>query len=128
MDAERAIRRTLARYCQRCDDGDFEAFGELFERDATFTVMGQDHFGRDSIQAFMEAVQPPEARGKHLLGQSDIELDEEAGLADVVTDYIFVSKELTITSAGRYHDTLRRSPDGDWRFTAREIKFLVEPS
>ena len=47
----RASARTLARYCQRCDDGDFDALGELFERDATFTVMGQDHFGRDSIRA-----------------------------------------------------------------------------
>ena len=126
MDAERAIRRTLARYCQRCDDGDFDGFEELFERDATFTVMGQDHFGRDSIRAFMEAAQPPDKRGKHLIWQSDIELDEQAGLADVVTDYVFVSKQLTITSAGRYHDTLRRGPDGDWRFTSREIRFLVE--
>ena len=123
MDAHEAIRKTLARYCQRCDDGDWDAFEELFERNATFSVMGRDHFGRDSIRAFMEASQPAELRGKHMLGQSDIELDEERGLADVVTDFIFVAKDLTLTAAGRYHDTLRRGPDGDWRFTLREIRF-----
>ena len=124
MDADTAIRRTLARYCQRCDDADWDGFEELFERNATFTVMDRDHFGRDSIRAFLEASMPPETRGKHMIGQSDIEVDEESGLATAVTDFVFVDKSLQITAAGRYHDTLRRGPDGDWHFTSREIKFL----
>ena len=126
MDAHTAIRATLARSCQRCDDGDWDAFEELFERNATFTVMGRDHFGRDSIRAFMEANQGPELRGKHMIGQADIEVDDESGLATAVTDFLFVDKALTITAAGRYHDTLRRGPDGDWHFTSREIRFLVD--
>ena len=125
MEARDSIARTLARYCQRCDDGDFEAFAELFERDATFTVMGQDHFGRDSIKAFMTKAQPPEARGKHFLGQSEINADGDDATA--VTDYTFIAKRdgaYVITSAGRYHDTLRREQDGEWRFASREIVFL----
>ena len=125
MDAEHAIRRTLARYCQRCDDGNWDGFADVFERDAAFTVMGQDHVGRDSIRAFMEASLPPERRGKHFIGQSDIEVDEERGLADAVTDFVFIDKQLRITTAGRYHDTLRRGPDGDWRFTSHEIRFFA---
>ena len=120
--AESAIRRTLARYCQRCDDGDFVAFGELFEPDATFSVLGNTHEGRDAIRDFIEAAQPPAARGKHVIAQSDIDVDGTD--ATVVTDYIFVSKAKEITSAGRYHDRLRRGDDGEWRFVSREIRLL----
>ena len=122
--AESAIRRTLARYCQRCDDGDFVAFADLFEPDATFSVLGNTHEGRESIRAFMETVQPPEARGKHVIAQSDIDVDVDASEATAVTDYIFVSKAKEITSAGRYHDRFRRGDDGEWRFVSREIRFL----
>jgi uncharacterized protein (TIGR02246 family) len=123
--AEAGIRRTLARYCHRCDDGDFDAFAELFRADARFVVLGQEHVGPDAIKAFMEQAQPPEARGKHFLGQSDIAVDGER--ADVVTDYTFIAKRdggYAITSAGRYHDTLVRDDDGEWRFAARRIVFL----
>ena len=120
--AESAIRRTLARYCQRCDDGDFVAFGELFESDATFSVLGNTHEGRDAIRDFIEAAQPPPARGKHVIAQSDIDVDGTDATA--VTDYIFVSKAKEITSAGRYHDRLRRGDDGEWRVVSREIRLL----
>lgn len=126
-DARTAIARTLARYCQRCDDGDFEAFAELFERSAVLTALGQTHHGRDAIRAFIEASQGPDARGKHLLGQSDVEVDEETGRATALTDYVFIDENHRITAAGRYHDALRRGPDGEWRFTSREIRLLREP-
>ena len=121
-EAESAIRRTLARYCQRCDDGDFAAWEQLFELDATFAVLGETHEGRAAIRAFIEAAQPPPARGKHVIAQSDI--DVTGGEATAVTDYVFVSRAKEITSAGRYHDRLRQSDDGEWRFVSREIRFL----
>lgn len=124
MDPQTAVARTLARYCQLCDDGDFEPWAELFEIHAVMTVLGTEHHGRDAIRAFIESAQGPSARGKHFLGQSVIDVDEELGLATAVTDYVFVDKAYAITSAGRYHDTLRRGPDGEWRFTSREVRFL----
>ncbi len=118
----------LARYCQRCDDGDFEAFAELFSTDATFTVMGRTQVGREAIRAFMEAAMPPERRGKHALHQSDVEVDAAGDAAVATTDFTFVAKVegggYAITSAGRYHDTLGRGDDGQWRLTSREISFL----
>lgn len=117
-----AIARTLARYCHLCDDGEFEAFAELFDADAVFTVRGREYRGREAIRAFMEAAQGPDARGKHVLGQSVVDVDGDAACA--VTDYLFVTKALAVSSAGRYHDTLRRGDDGIWRFTSREIRFL----
>lgn len=123
--AEAGIRRTLARYCQLCDDGDFDAFAHLFRPDATFSVLGTDHLGQDAIKAFMTKAQPPEARGKHFLGQSTLDVDGDT--ATGVTDYTFVVKRdgtYAITSAGRYHDTLVRGDDGEWRFASRGIVFL----
>jgi uncharacterized protein (TIGR02246 family) len=124
LAAESGIRRTLARYCQRCDDGDFAAWAQLFEADATFSVLGETHEGRDTIRAFIEAAQPEEARGKHVIAQSDIDVYESGDEATAVTDYVFVSRALRITSAGRYHDRLRLGDDGEWRFVSREIRFL----
>jgi uncharacterized protein (TIGR02246 family) len=127
--AEAGIRRTLARYCQRCDDGDFEAFAELFAADATFTVhgFGEPHVGRDAIKGFMAASMPPEKRGKHLIAQSDIDVDGVAGTATAVTDYTFVAGanfDYAVTSAGRYYDRMVKGDDDVWRFAAREIRFL----
>src|SRR5262245_8348628 len=89
---ETGIRLTLARYCQRCDDGDFAAWAQLFEEESTFSVMGRTHTGRDDIRAFIEAAQPEEARGKHVLAQSDIDVHANGEEAAVVTDFIFVSR------------------------------------
>lgn len=118
------IRALLVRYCQLCDDGDFEAFAALFDDDATFTVLGETHHGRDQIQAFMAAAQPPEARGKHLISQPLIVLDGDT--ATTATDYAFIGRArggLAVTSSGRYVDRLVRR-DGRWLFAARQIVFL----
>lgn len=118
----------MAEYCQLCDDGRFDEWAELFVLDATFTVLGNTHEGREAIKAFIEQAQPPEQRGKHFLGQSVVDLDAAAGTAHGVTDYTFVTRRpegaFAITSAGRYHDEFVRGDDGRWRFTAREIRFL----
>ncbi len=117
----------LARYCQRCDDGDWEAFAELFAADARFVVMGRTSEGRAAIRAFLEGSMPPERRGKHLIAQSDVEVDASGDTAFAVTDFTFVAKVdggYAITSAGRYHDDLRRDAGGEWRFARREIRFL----
>lgn len=118
--AESAIRRTLARYCQWCDDGDFDAWAQLFESDATLSLRGRTHEGRDTIRAVVEGAQSPDARGKHVLAQSEI--DVEGAEATAVTDFLLVKAD-AISSAGRYHDRMRRGEDGEWRFVSREIRF-----
>lgn len=121
---EEAIRRTLALYCQFCDDGRFEEWGELFVDDARYRVMGRTHEGRAAIRAFIEKGQPPEKRGKHVCANPFIEVDGDT--AQARTDYVFVARGedgLTITSAGRYHDRFVR--DGHrWRFAERRVVFM----
>jgi uncharacterized protein (TIGR02246 family) len=129
LEDQAAIRRLITLYNMLCDDGRFDEWAELFTKDATFTVMGGTHTGRAELKAFMEASQPPEARGKHAtVGGSEIVVEGDAARA--WTDYIFVGKvgdkgRLGVTSAGRYHDHLRRE-DGVWRIASRTIVFLGE--
>lgn len=123
---EDGVRRTLAEYCQLCDDGRFDEWAELFTADARFAVMGRVHVGRDAVKAFIEAGQPPERRGKHLCANPVIEIDEGGRRARAVTDYVFIGRvdgAFAITSVGRYHDTLVEE-GGRWRFETREIVFM----
>jgi 3-phenylpropionate/cinnamic acid dioxygenase small subunit len=122
------LGRTLALYCQLCDDGRFDEWIELFTEDARFTVLGETHVGHDDIKAWISEMQAPQYRGKHILGQSVFDLEPSGDTASGTTDYTFVSGTpeggYVVTSAGRYYDTFVRSGDGSWRFVTREIRFL----
>ena len=126
MSEEDGIRRTLAQYCQYCDDGRFDDLADLFAKDAVYRVMDQTHEGREQIKAFMAKAQPPERRGKHVCGGSLIEIDVSGEQARAFTDYVFVApadEGLNVTSVGRYHD--RFVKDGDrWLFAERAIVFM----
>ena len=124
--AHDGIRRTLATYCQLLDDGRFDEWVELFTDDIAVAVMGQVVRGRDAVRAFIEPVQGPDVRGRHMLSEPLIDVDPSGGRATVTTDYCFVAQDLTVMSAGRYHDVLvRDSDDRDrWRIAQREIVFL----
>lgn len=124
MSDQEEIRRTLALYCQTCDDGRFAEFAELFGEDAQFTVGSSDPVvGREAIRTFMETAQPPERRGKHLCGEPAIDFHDATATA--TTDFVFVSRSLSagwsITATGRYLDELVRHDDGRWRFRSRTI-------
>lgn len=124
--AEESIRQTLARYCMFCDDGRFEEWGLLFTLGTQLHVMGTTHSGRDRVQAFIEAGQPPELRGKHVVINPLILVSEDASSAQCWSDFLFVNRKGVITTTGRYHDELSLERDGVWRFAIREIVFTGE--
>lgn len=124
---EEAIRRTLASYCQACDDGRFDEFAALFAVDATFEVPpAAPALGRDAIRGFMETGYQPEVRGKHVLSEPLVDVDGDDATA--TTDFVFVGRSSAgawvVKAAGRYHDTLRRTADGPWEFTRRLIAMM----
>ena len=121
--SEEAIRRTLAEYCQALDDGRFDDWVDVFTHEVTFEVMGRVLEGVADVRSFIEAAQGPEARGRHMLSEPLIDLDDDGDRATATTDYAFVSQRLRITSAGRYRDTLVRHSDR-WRISSRAIVFL----
>jgi 3-phenylpropionate/cinnamic acid dioxygenase small subunit len=124
--AHDAIRRTLAAYCQLLDDGRFDEWVEVFTEDVALAVMGQTAHGRDAVRASIEPVQGPEVRGRHMLSEPLIAVDPSGDRASVTTDYCFLARDLTVMSAGRYHDVLVRHADEPdrWRIAQREIVFL----
>lgn len=124
VTAELAIRRTLAAYCQSCDDGRFDDLGACFTTDARVVVLGREVTGREAITSWMAGAMPPEKRGRHLTVNSLITVDGER--AGAVSDFAFLA--LTpdgprISTAGRYYDELRLA-DGEWLIARREISLL----
>ena len=87
-DDEDQVRRTLAGYCQYLDDGDFDRWVDLFTEDARLLFAGRTTVGRPAIRSYMEQVQPPEGRGKHIT--SNILVDVGVASATAHTDYLFV--------------------------------------
>ena len=122
---EDGIRRTIAQYCQLCDDGRFDEWIALFTADARFHVMGKTTVGRDAIKAFIEVGQTRRACGAATRpSQSVIDVGDDCRSAKAWTDFCFVDKAHTITTVGRYHDEMVLGTDGRWRFALREIVFL----
>lgn len=123
-DDEDQVRRTLAGYSQYLDDGDFDRWTELFTEEARLLFAGRTTEGRPAIRRFMEQVQPPEGRGKHITANILVDVDGDTATAH--TDYLFVrpaTEGLVLVATGRYRDALVR--DGDrWRFQQREISLL----
>jgi 3-phenylpropionate/cinnamic acid dioxygenase small subunit len=123
MSDEEDIRTTVAQYAHLCDDGRFDDWADLFAPDASVSIMGQTHQGREAVKESIMQAQPPERRGKHLCVNSAIEVEGDE--AWVITDYIFIDKQLVITHAGRYHDRLVRNRDR-WRFAERRVVLMGE--
>ena len=125
---ELAIHRVLARYCHTIDDGAFDEFETLWADDAEFALRGDVTRGRDAIRDAIEAMQPPERRGRHLTMNSVVDLDGDA--AHVVSDFLFFGRDpgapaegtADLRYLGRYHDDFVRT-DAGWQFRRREIEF-----
>ncbi len=123
MDDEDQIRRTIAEYSHRWDDGLLDEFADLFTEDARLLVLGTVNEGRGAIRDYMKAVGEA-GRGLHVT--TNVLVDVEGDAASAVTGYLFVRQGQTgpgIIAAGRYHDQLVRDPDR-WRFSVRAISML----
>jgi uncharacterized protein (TIGR02246 family) len=127
MVAESEIRRTIAEYCQTCDDGRFDAYAACFTEDAEVVLAGTVvATGRDGIEAWITPAMPAEKRGKHVTVNPLITVSDDLATAQASTDYLFVARSSSgprVTVAGRYSDVLR--PVGErWLIARREITFL----
>jgi uncharacterized protein (TIGR02246 family) len=123
---EEAIRRTLGEYSQRCDDGRFDEWAELFTADARLVLAGTVTEGRDAIKEYMMTVQAAGRRGMHVTTNSLVDVDVDGDTATATTDYLFVrptTDGLAIIAAGRYYDRLIRD-ETRWRFRERSITML----
>ena len=122
---EEKIRFTIAEYCHRTDQGDFDGWVELFTADGSFLLLGQEVVGRAALRAFIGRDQPPEMRGLHLVTDSAIIV--KGDIAEVRSNFLFVAAGAdagVVVTGGRYLDTL--VPVGDaWLFKRRETELVL---
>ncbi len=127
MADELAIRGVLARYCQHCDDGDFDALIGLFAPDGSFAYGGRVVSGRDALREYFEQVQAPSRRGKHLTTNAIVQLRGDRAV--VSSDWVFlvlVDGRPTPRLAGRYRDEVVHV-DGTWQIERRDVTPMVAP-
>jgi ketosteroid isomerase-like protein len=127
--AELAIRRVLATYCHRCDDGDLDAVVELFTSDGVFSSGDVVARGRAALRDFFDARQGrAEQRGRHLTVNSAVHVDGDHATA--VSDFVFLRRvdgAAVPAIVGRYHDALVHDA-GVWRFAQRDVHGWTGPS
>jgi hypothetical protein len=126
---ELAIRRTIAEYCHRVDDGRFVELVDLFAPDAELVYGTISPRGADELLAFFRERQArPEQRGRHLTLNTVV--DVGAGTATALSDYVqlvAMDGALVPVRAGRYRDELVHH-DGRWRFWRRVIEPWPAPA
>jgi hypothetical protein len=131
MDPARAIANLLGAYCERIDLGDFDGVGVLFADGVLADEHGTELArGAEAVAAFYRAgtqLHEGSPRTKHLVVNSILEVEEDAGRATCRSSYVVLQaapgQPLQPIIAGRYHDTFRDGPEG-WVFAER--RFLVD--
>ena len=122
---EEKIRFTIAEYCHRTDQGNFDGWVALFTEDGVFRMPGVEVTGRVALRDFIGRDQPPEMRGLHLVTDSAITLED--GSAEVRSNFLFVAggdAAGVVVTGGRYLDVL--VPVGDaWLFKLRETELVL---
>ncbi|WP_076999532.1 nuclear transport factor 2 family protein [Variovorax sp. KK3] len=118
-----AIAEVLAAYCQRLDEYDIDAVGQIFAEDGVMDQgpgRGGPIRGRARIVAGMKERQARFRRTAHHLGQSSIRVDGSVARAlTYVTAWHQTWDMQKQTAYLRYVDSLVRSPDGSWQIVHR---------
>ena len=122
---EEKIRYTIAEYCHRTDQGDFDGWVALFTEDGVFRMPGVEVTGREALRAFIGRDQPAEMRGLHLV--TDIAITLNGDNAEVRSNFLFVAggdAAAVVVTGGRYLDVLVPVGDG-WLFKLRETELIL---
>ena len=124
LAAEFGVRRTLAAYCQLCDDGEFGALAAQFTVDGVFVFLDEVVTGRPALETWFASHQPPHRRGKHLTTNTIVEVAGDK--ASAVSDFLFVVATpagIEPALAGRYRDELS-NVEGRWLVQRREAMLM----
>jgi uncharacterized protein (TIGR02246 family) len=117
------IRELTARYNRCFDDGDPDGFAATFTEDGVMEVEGT--FLTSGRAALAEMVRHTPYGVKHVTVDATVEVDGDRAVQDVTLVVLSrpgpdapAGARSKLTSSGRYHDQLVRTPDG-WRFSHR---------
>ncbi len=117
-DDEARIRELLAGYALALDAGDVDECAQLFTPDGEFLVYGKTFAGHDAIVGMFRDA----ARGLHLTGSAQIEVDGERATAR--SQVLFVRAGDLKLRPALYDDRLTRIA-GQWRFARRRCRFIT---
>jgi hypothetical protein len=124
MAEELAVQRLMSTYCQMVDDARFAEVATLFADDGVFENRGVRIRQRELV-SFLEEVQVPERRGRHSCGYALVKFEDDDN-ARAATDFVFMGRAegaFFVKFVGRYHDILRRGPNG-WQFVERRVAYV----
>lgn len=134
--AELEIRNLLARLAQLADEGDLDQYLSLLTEDVVWTVpsnpivglSASERNGRDEIAAGVRerinaGMQGPGSATMHTVTTTSIQF-ENPTLATARSSFIYWSggTTATISTIGRYHDTIRNIQN-TWQLACRVITF-----
>jgi 3-phenylpropionate/cinnamic acid dioxygenase small subunit len=125
LEEKDAIHEHMARYCFHFDNGEFDAWLDLFTPDGAFDLGARGRFaGRQSLQTFLKSL--PLTGGvpmmKHCVLNSIVTVSGDRATAQSYVVVIRGGEHLAITVAGRYEDQLVKTASG-WRFQERKVHF-----
>jgi 3-phenylpropionate/cinnamic acid dioxygenase small subunit len=124
---ERQIRNIVVRLAHLADYGDLDEYLSLFTEDAVWdladgSVQGTAAIRADRVHRREAGAQGPGTHTRHVNTTLWVEVDG-SDEASAHSYFLFVQAADTSPSlalTGRYHDTLRRTPDG-WKLAHRRI-------
>ena len=125
LEEKDAIRELMARYCFHFDNGEFDAWLDLFTPDGAFDLGKMGRFsGRESLHKFLKTL--PLTNGlpmmKHCVMNSIVAVDGDRATAQSYVVVVRGGDRLAVSVAARYEDQLTKAADG-WRFTERKVHF-----
>jgi ketosteroid isomerase-like protein len=127
-DDANAVLSLLATYAARLDAGDFAGMAALF-CDAEVTSEGSGMHVRgtaevlDIFERSTRRLADGTPRTKHVTTNCIVEIDGDVATCRSYFTVIQQTEALPLQPiiAGRYHDRFRRTVDGAWQFSRREI-------
>ncbi len=125
LEEKDAIRELMARYCFHFDNGEFDAWLDLFTPDGAFDLGAMGRFtGRENLQKFLQMI--PLTNGlpmiKHCVMNSIVSVDAHLATAQSYVIVVHGGEQVGVSIAGRYEDQLAKTGDR-WRFKERKVHF-----
>ncbi len=129
LEDKDAIRELMAWYCFHFDNGEFDAWLNLFTEDGAFDLGTGGRFaGRETLREFLQGV--PLTNGlpmiRHCVMNSTINVDGERATAQSYVLVVHGGEQVGVGIAGRYEDQLVKV-GGVWRFRERKAHFDLLP-
>lgn len=124
LEDAHAIGQLRARYCQYLDDGRWDELAALFTPDGAFVGLSTAR-GRDELRVFFAGLQEGALTAWwHFSANETVSIDGDDAEGETWLFQPCVVEGEPHVAAGRYHDLIRRQPDGTWLFVERKVTFF----